>query len=117
MSKRLRRIVPLSLALLATAGIVGIAGADALSGHVVIIAPTSVVAGFPICGYATSPWPPMTIFGSNQAGDPLPGSPVSGPFDPTFFIYPTTEPMSGEIVTLLAFDSQPTSDIATVYVQ
>ena len=117
MSKSFGRKIVLGLglcaSLFASASAYGIGGST--EGGVIIVAPTGVPAGCPINGYLTGGDVPLNASGRGKCGN-LPGSPVMGYIDPTFFCFWTMEFMAGSVVTITAGDSSGHSATATVQI-
>jgi len=102
----------LCASLFASASAYGIGGS---AESVIIVCPQTVLAGSPILGYLTGGDVPLNATGMGRCGN-LPGSPVLGFLDPTFFTFWTFEPMKGSVVTITAGDSSGHSATATVVV-
>jgi hypothetical protein len=91
------------------AAIVAVAGATSLDGSIMIVAPTEVYAGNPICGYVTGNHGMTVVQGGvgSANGNTFLGA-VSGIADPLLFIFPTFEPMAPGVATIRATDSEDT---------
>ena len=113
MSKNLGRYRTHIAALGLVGGLVAAAGAFGHNNPLVIVAPTEVVAGNPINGYATGLEDLCTITGSTFATGPL-GPPVFGFTNPLWFSYPTLESMAPGVANIHAADSDESADASVI---
>jgi len=104
MLQNLRRFKTQAAAIAVAAGLAAVAGANGVLGPLVIVAPTEVYAGNPICGYVTGNEGTTVVRGAANGGTLL--GVVEGIADPLYFIFPTIEPMAPGFATVKASDSE-----------
>ncbi len=88
-------------------GFVFFAAADDPTTDIVIVCPNSVSAGQNVTGYATEYTPAIILTASTSSGMPLNNLAYNPPFGsaPYYFCYATREPMIGQMVMIIAHDS------------
>lgn len=100
-----RRTLTHLAALAVLGGLVAVAEAYLEPDPLVIVAPADVYGGNPINGYVTNIDGWAGVNGTDQSGQKLQNSPVTGYQDPMWFSFPTFEYMAPSLATIMAHDA------------
>lgn len=100
-------------ALVVAAGIVAAADALSIIPHLTIVAPTDVIAGNNIDGFATIIHGGCVVNCGVSGGGSL-GAPVSGVLDPLTFSYATQEFMAPGVATIHAVDLRESATASVI---